>query len=68
MSENDYNSEIEILKRQLERERLLAESALAKAEHKAYIQKNNDTEKLAWVTVFLFCAVVIILGLTGIID
>ena len=28
MSENDYNSEIEILKRQLERERLLAESAL----------------------------------------
>ena len=68
MSENDYNSEIEILKRQLERERLLAESALAKAEHKAYIQKKNDTEKLAWVAVFLFCAVVIILGLTGIID
>ena len=68
MSENDYNSEIEILKRQLERERLLAESALAKAEHKAYVQKNNDMEKLAWVVVLLFCAVVTILGLTGIID
>ena len=68
MSENDYHSEIEVLKRQLERERLLAESALAKAEHKAYVQKNNDMEKLAWVTVLLFCAVVIILGLTGIVD
>ena len=63
MSENDYQSEIEILKRQLERERLLAESALTKAEHKAYVQKNNDMEKLAWVTVLLFCAVVVILGL-----
>jgi membrane protein required for beta-lactamase induction len=68
MSENDYNSEIEILKRQLERERLLAESALAKAEHKAYVQKNNDMEKLAWAVLLLFCAVVTILGLTGIID
>ena len=68
MSENDYHSEIEVLKRQLERERLLAESALAKAEHKAYVQKNNDMEKLAWVTVLLFCAIVIILGLTGIVD
>jgi hypothetical protein len=68
MSENDYDSEIEILKRQLERERLLAESALAKAEHKAYVQKNNDMEKLAWAVLLLFCAVVTILGLTGIID
>ena len=63
MSENDYQSEIEILKRQLVRERLLVEPALAKAEHKAYVQKNNDMEKLAWVTVLLFCAVVVILGL-----
>lgn len=57
MSENEYESEIEVLKRQLERERILADSALAKVEYKASVQKNNDLEKLAWVSLLLFCAV-----------
>jgi membrane protein required for beta-lactamase induction len=68
MSENDYESENEKLKRQLELERLIHESELARAEHRAYVQKDRATEKLAWVSLFLFCAVVIILGLTGVID
>ena len=68
MGEDDYHSEAERLKRQLERERLIHESEMARAEHRAAVQKNNDMEKLAWVTVLLFCAVVIILGLTGIVE
>jgi len=66
MSENDYqseNEELKELKAQLERERLIHESELARAEHYASVRKNNDMEKLAWVTLFLFCAIVMIIGL-----
>jgi hypothetical protein len=60
---DERDNETEELKRQLRLERLLHESELAKAEHRAYVQKNNDSWKLALVSIFLFCAVAFILGL-----
>jgi hypothetical protein len=68
MDENDYHSETAKLKRQLDRERLLHEAELAKAERKAFVEKDKHTERLAIVLVLLFCAVAIILGLTGVVD
>lgn len=60
---SELNNENEELKRQIRIERLLHESEIAKVEHKAYVQKNNDSWKLVWVSLFLFFAIVFLLGL-----
>jgi hypothetical protein len=57
MDNEDARYEVEKLKRQIELN-----------EWKAEAQKNKQTEIMAILAVLLFCAVAIILGLTGILD
>ena len=70
MSEYQDNNETEMLKRQLERERLLrkydqekTEGDRARAEHKASAEKENLTTKIALVSLALFCAIAVIFNL-----
>jgi len=67
-SEDELKKENERLKNEIRYEQIRRENELAKSEWKAEIQRNKHTSTLAIVSVLLFCAAVIILGLTGIIN
>ena len=67
-SEDELKKENERLKNEIRYEQIRRQNELAKAEWKAEIEKDKHTSNLALVSVLLFCAVVIILGLTGIIN
>jgi F0F1-type ATP synthase assembly protein I len=67
-SDDDLKKENERLKNELAYERVKRENDVAKAEWKIEAQKSKQSETVAILGVALFCAVVIILGLAGIID
>ena len=67
-SDDELIKENERLKSELFYEKVKRENDVAKAELKAEIQKNKKTEIMAFLAVGLFCAIVMILGLTGIIN
>ena len=67
-SDDELIKENERLKSELFYEKVKRENDVAKAEWKAEIQKNKQTEIMAFLAVGLFCAIVMILALTGIIN
>lgn len=67
-SDDELRKENERLKSEILYQKVKRDNDLAKAEYKAEIQKNKQTEIMAFLAVGLFCAVAIILALTGVID
>jgi hypothetical protein len=69
MATEDYSEkELNELRSQVEYEKVRAKNLADRAEWEAKYQKDKSTEVLAIVSVLLFCSVLIILGLTGVLS
>ena len=67
-SEDELKKENERLKNEVIYQQVKRDNDVAKAEWKAEIQKNKQKEIMAFLLLGLFCAVAIILALTGVIN
>lgn len=65
-NEEELRARIKKLENEVEYEKIRAQNKADKAEWIAKHQKDKSTEVLAIVLVLLFCSVLIILGLTGV--
>ena len=63
--EEDLEKENYKLKQEIKYQEVLRQNELSKAEWKAEEQKKKSTEILAIALIFLFCAVMIIIGLVS---
>ena len=67
-SEDDLRRELERMKSRVQYEQIRAQNLADRAESEAKYHKDRSTEVLAIVSVLLLCSVLIILGLSGVLN